>query len=155
MIELRNVTKVYVPGAPPAVSDITLTVPDGEICVFIGPSGCGKTTLMRMINRLIPVTQGEILVGGRNIQEVDPIELRRGIGYAIQQVGLFPHMTVADNIAVVPRLLKWSPTQITARVEELLNVNLEPAIFKDRTPGALRRPGARVAWPGPGRRPPG
>ncbi len=136
MIELRNVTKVYVPGAPPAVSDITLTVPDGEICVFIGPSGCGKTTLMRMINRLIPVTQGEILWAAATSRRWTPSTPARH-RLRLQQVGLFP-LTVADNIAVVPRLLKWSPSQISARVEELLKlVNLEPAIFKDRYPREL------------------
>ena len=103
MIDLDRVTKIYPGSTTPAVDGITLQVPEGEICVFIGPSGCGKTTLMRMINRLAPITSGSIKVGGTNIMELDPIELRRSIGYVIQQIGLFPHMTVYENIAVVPK----------------------------------------------------
>ena len=138
MIELDQVTKIYPGGAQPAVDSVSLTVPDGEICVFIGPSGCGKTTLMRLINRLIPLTSGSISVNGQDIMALDPIELRRNIGYAIQQVGLFPHMTVRDNIATVPKLLGWTKAQIDERVDELLTlVNLEPKTFRDRYPRQL------------------
>jgi osmoprotectant transport system ATP-binding protein len=138
VIELDQVTKIYPGGVQPAVDSVSLTVPDGEICVFIGPSGCGKTTLMRLINRLIPLTSGNISVNGQDIMALDPIELRRNIGYAIQQVGLFPHMTVRDNIATVPKLLGWTKAQIDERVDELLTlVNLEPKTFRDRYPRQL------------------
>lgn len=138
MIELERVTKVY-PGAKlPAVDNVTMTVPEGEICVLIGSSGCGKTTVMRMVNRLIPITSGAIRIDGKNIEEMDVIELRRGIGYVIQQIGLFPHMTVRDNIATVPKLLGWDKGRIDARVDELLAlVNLEPEVFRSRYPREL------------------
>jgi osmoprotectant transport system ATP-binding protein len=120
------------------VENISLRVPEGEICVFIGPSGCGKTTLMRLINRLIPISSGSISVNGRNIMDLDPIELRRQIGYVIQQVGLFPHMTVRDNIATVPKLMGWARTRIDERVAELLHlVNLDPKSFLSRYPRQL------------------
>lgn len=138
MIELDRVTKTYPGAAQPAVEGISLRVPEGEICVFIGPSGCGKTTLMRLINRLIPLTSGSISVNGQDIMGLDPIELRRRIGYVIQQVGLFPHMTVRDNIATVPKLLGWTKARIDARVDELLGlVNLPPITFRDRYPRQL------------------
>jgi osmoprotectant transport system ATP-binding protein len=127
------------PGSEhPAVDGVTLTVPEGEICIFIGPSGCGKTTLMRMVNRLLLLTSGKILIGGKNILDMDPIKLRRGIGYVIQQIGLFPNMTVRDNIAVVPKLLVWSKKKIDDRVDELLNlVGLPPDVFRLRYPSEL------------------
>ncbi len=138
MIELQRVTKIYPGSDHPAVDGVTLTIPDGEICIFIGPSGCGKTTLMRMINRLLPITSGKILVGGKDIHSMDPIHLRRGIGYVIQQIGLFPNMTVRDNIAVVPKLLGWSQKRIDDRVDELLTlVNLPPDMFRFRFPREL------------------
>jgi osmoprotectant transport system ATP-binding protein len=138
VIELKRVTKIYPGATQPAVDNVSLTVPEGEICVFIGPSGCGKTTLMRLINRLIPLTSGTISVNGQDIMALDPIELRRNIGYAIQQVGLFPHMTVRDNIATVPKLLGWPRAKIDARVDELLGlVNLEPKSFRNRYPRQL------------------
>ena len=138
MIELNRVTKIYPGATQPAVDSVSLTVPQGEICVFIGPSGCGKTTLMRLINRLIPLTSGSISVNGQDIMTLDPIELRRHIGYAIQQVGLFPHMTVRDNIATVPKLLGWTKAKINERVDELLDlVNLDPKEFRDRYPRQL------------------
>ena len=138
MIELNRVTKIYPGTAQPAVNSISLTVPQGEICVFIGPSGCGKTTLMRLINRLIPLTSGSISVDGKDIMTLNPIELRRQIGYVIQQVGLFPHMTVRDNIATVPKLLGWTKAKIDERVDELLGlVNLDPREFRDRYPRQL------------------
>jgi osmoprotectant transport system ATP-binding protein len=138
VIELNRVTKIYPGAAQPAVDSVSLTVPEGEICVFIGPSGCGKTTLMRLINRLIPLTSGSISVDGKDIMTLNPIELRRHIGYAIQQVGLFPHMTVRDNIATVPKLLGWTKAKINERVDELLGlVNLDPKEFRDRYPRQL------------------
>jgi osmoprotectant transport system ATP-binding protein len=138
MITLEKVTKIYPGSNVPAVNNVDLEVPKGEICVLIGSSGCGKTTLMRMINRLIPITSGMIYIDGKNVLEMDPIELRRHIGYAIQQIGLFPHMTVYDNIATVPRLLKWDKRRIAERVDELLNlVQLEPATFRHRYPREL------------------
>ena len=138
MIELNRVTKIYPGATQPAVDSVSLTVPQGEICVFIGPSGCGKTTLMRLINRLIPLTSGSISVDGKDIMTLNPIELRRHIGYVIQQVGLFPHMTVRDNIATVPKLLGWTKAKIDERVDELLGlVNLDPREFRDRYPRQL------------------
>jgi osmoprotectant transport system ATP-binding protein len=138
MIDLDALTKSF-PGSPrPAVDRLTLTIPAGEVCVLIGPSGCGKTTTMRMINRLIEPDSGTIMVEGRNILHVDPVELRRSIGYVIQQVGLFPHWSIADNIATVPRLLGWEPTRTGARVDELLSlVGMEPAQYRHRFPREL------------------
>ncbi|GAA3590948.1 ATP-binding cassette domain-containing protein [Nonomuraea rosea] len=137
-IELRSLTKHY-PGQPaPAVDDISLDIPAGELVVFVGPSGCGKTTTMKMINRLVEPTSGEIRIGGQDALSLDPDELRRHIGYAIQQVGLFPHQTVAQNIGLVPKLLGWPAGRIAARVEELLAlVSLEPSAFRDRYPRQL------------------
>ncbi len=138
MIELERVTKIYPGSDHPAVDGIDLVVSEGEICIFIGPSGCGKTTMMRMINRLLPITSGRIMIGGQDVMSLDEIELRRGIGYVIQQIGLFPNMTVRDNIAVVPKLLGWDKAKIDARVDELLDlVNLDPAIYRDRYPREL------------------
>ena len=137
-IELEHVTKIYPGTQKPAVDDISFTIPEGEICVLIGSSGCGKTTVMRMINRLIPITSGSILIGGKSVLEMDVIELRRGIGYVIQQIGLFPHMTVRDNIATVPRLLGWTRKRMDERVDELLAlVNLDPETFRGRYPREL------------------
>src|SRR3954452_16686336 len=137
-IEFRSVTKRY-PGAPaPAVDDLSLEVPAGEICVLVGPSGCGKTTAMRMVNRLIDITSGDILLGGESVNSKSPADLRRGIGYAIQQTGLFPHQTVSDNVATVPKLLGWSKDRIRARVDELLElVSLDPEEVRDRYPVQL------------------
>jgi len=138
MIELQRLTKIYPGGDVAAVDGVTLTVPQGDICICIGPSGCGKTTLMRMVNRLLPTTSGRILVGGEDVTDMDEISLRRGIGYAIQQIGLFPNMTVRDNIAVVPTLLEWPKKKIDEQVDELLDlVNLEPEVFRDRYPREL------------------
>lgn len=138
MIKFEKVTKIYSGSQSAAISNIDLEVSRGEICVLIGSSGCGKTTLMRMVNRLISITSGNILIDGQNIMNMDVIELRRSIGYAIQQIGLFPHMTVYDNIATVPRLLKWGKERIAARVDELLNmVKLDPDVFRHRYPREL------------------
>jgi osmoprotectant transport system ATP-binding protein len=140
-VEFRHVTKRYDPGAkntPGAVNDLSLSVPAGKICVFVGPSGCGKTTTLKMVNRLIEPTSGEILIDGVNIATREPTELRREIGYVIQQVGLFPHQTIAQNVATVPRLLGWPKERLRARADELLAlVGLEPAAYRDRYPAQL------------------
>jgi osmoprotectant transport system ATP-binding protein len=137
-LEFREATKVY-PGADrPAVNKLSLKVEAGDICVLVGPSGCGKTTAMRMVNRMIDITDGDILLDGRSVKERRPAELRREIGYAIQQIGLFPHLCVADNIATVPRLLGWPKERIRARVDELLElVSLDPHDTRDRFPAQL------------------
>jgi len=125
-------------GTITAVDDVTLEVADGETCVLLGPSGCGKTTTLRMINRLVLPTSGKIFIAGRDTDGIDPVELRRGIGYVIQQIGLFPNMTVAENIGVVPRLLGWNAAKSRRRAEELLALlALEPAQFLDRFPNEL------------------
>jgi osmoprotectant transport system ATP-binding protein len=120
------------------VDGLSLEVPAGEICVLVGPSGCGKTTAMRMVNRMIDITSGDILLDGSSVRERRPAELRREIGYAIQQIGLFPHLSVAGNVATVPRLLGWPQDRIRARVDELLElVNLDPHETRDRFPAQL------------------
>jgi len=136
-LELRQLRKRY-PGADQdAVHELSLTVGAGEICVLVGPSGCGKTTAMRMVNRMIEPTSGDILLGGRSVRERDPARLRREIGYVIQQVGLFPHRTIAQNIATVPSLLGWDRARTRARVEELLDlVGLDRALG-ERYPAQL------------------
>jgi osmoprotectant transport system ATP-binding protein len=137
-IELVGVTKRYPGQREPAVDNVTMTIPAGEIVVLVGPSGCGKTTTMKMINRLIEPTSGSITIGGRNALSIDPDDLRRQIGYAIQQAGLFPHMSVAQNIAVVPGLLGWPKKRINDRVDEMMDlVGLDPAEFRDRFPRQL------------------
>jgi osmoprotectant transport system ATP-binding protein len=137
-LEFRNVTKRYAGQTDPAVEDLSFEVPAGEICVLVGPSGCGKTTAMRMVNRMIDITDGDILLDGDSVKGKAPAELRRDIGYAIQQIGLFPHLTVAGNIATVPRLLGWSKERIAARVDELLElVSLDPSETRDRYPAQL------------------
>jgi osmoprotectant transport system ATP-binding protein len=139
VVAFEHVTKRYGgPGSPAAVSDLSLTVPAGEICVLVGPSGCGKTTTMKMVNRLIEPTSGRITIDDRDVMSLPAVELRRRIGYVIQQVGLFPHQTIGDNVAVVPRLLRWSPDRVRNRVEELLElVGLEAATYRDRYPSEL------------------
>jgi osmoprotectant transport system ATP-binding protein len=137
-LELRNVSKRYPGQDTSAVEELSLTVPAGEICVLVGPSGCGKTTLMRMINRMIEPSGGEILLDGRSVSDRSPHQLRREIGYAIQQVGLFPHLKIKDNIAIVPRLLGWDKKRIAERVDELLQlVQLDPHETRDRYPSQL------------------
>src|ERR687887_2442105 len=126
-IEFRGVTKRYPGRRGAAVENLSLRIPAGDICVLVGPSGGGKTTAMKMVNRLIEITEGDILIDGRSVRSLDVIELRRRIGYVIQHVGLFPHMTVAANIATVPRLLGWPRARQSARTAELLElVGLEP-----------------------------
>jgi osmoprotectant transport system ATP-binding protein len=125
----RDVTKRYRGQSEPAIRHLSLDVPAGEICVLVGPSGCGKTTAMRMANRTVEITEGDILIGATSVRDRDPAELRREMGYVIQQVGLFPHRTVADNIATVPRLLGWDRDRIAARVRELLDlIGLDPSM---------------------------
>ncbi len=137
-LEFRAATKRYPGQNEPAVDALSLEVPAGEICVLVGPSGCGKTTAMRMVNRMIDITDGDILLDGRSVKERKPAELRREIGYAIQQIGLFPHLSVADNIATVPKLLRWGKDRIRARVDELLElVSLDPHETRDRYPTQL------------------
>jgi osmoprotectant transport system ATP-binding protein len=137
MIELRSVTKLY-PGGTPAVEDLSFEIASGELCVLVGPSGCGKTTTLKMINRLVEPTSGEIFVDDVNVLKTDPVELRRHIGYVMQQGGLFPHLRVADNVATVPRLLGWDRARVAERVEELLElVGLDPAIYRRRYPHEL------------------
>ncbi len=137
-LEFRGATKRYPGQEEAAVNDLSLTVPAGEICVLVGPSGCGKTTAMRMVNRMIDITGGDILLDDRSVTDREPAELRREIGYAIQQIGLFPHLTVGDNIATVPRLLGWDKQRIAERVDELLElVSLAPGETRDRYPAQL------------------
>jgi len=140
-VVFEHVTKRY-PGTgsgnPGAVEDLSLEVPAGKICVLVGPSGCGKTTSLKMVNRLIEPTSGRILIGDTDIARRDVIELRRSIGYVIQQVGLFPHQTVGENVATVPRLLGWDPARQRDRAAELLElVGLDPARYASRYPNAL------------------
>lgn len=137
-IRLEKVAKQFPGATRPAVDDLDLAVETGQVCVLIGPSGCGKTTTMRMINRLIEPTSGRVLVGGRDVAQGDPVSLRRHIGYVIQQVGLFPHMTIAENVATVPRLLGWDASRIKARSAEMLAlVGLDPAEYLPRYPRHL------------------
>ncbi len=136
-LELRNVRKQY-PGAPrPAIEDLSLTVPAGEICVLVGPSGCGKTTAMRLVNRMIDLTSGDVLLDGRSVLARKSSDLRREIGYVIQQVGLFPHQSIAQNVATVPRLLGWDKPRIARRVAELLELVSLPVELADRYPAQL------------------
>jgi osmoprotectant transport system ATP-binding protein len=137
MIRLDRVEKRYHDGTL-AVHELSLDVPAGEICVLVGPSGCGKTTTMRMVNRLIEPTAGRIFIDGRDITKADPVKVRRGIGYVIQQVGLFPHQTIEQNVGTVPALLGWSSKRRRARTAELLElVGLDPAVFAKRYPAQL------------------
>jgi osmoprotectant transport system ATP-binding protein len=138
MISLQAISKTYPGQSAPAVRELDLDVPAGSIVMLIGPSGCGKTTTLKMMNRLIEPTSGRILLDGEDVTGVDGDALRRRIGYVIQQVGLFPHFTIADNIAVVPRILGWERKRIVARVDELLHlVGLEPRDYRDRYPRQL------------------
>ena len=138
MIRLVALVKRFAGTMRPAIDHLDLAVAAGEVCVLIGPSGCGKTTTMRMINRLLEPDAGRIEVGGRDVTHMDPVALRRGIGYVIQQVGLFPHMTIAGNVATVPRLLGWDDARIARRVDDLLElVGMDPAAFRGRHPREL------------------
>jgi osmoprotectant transport system ATP-binding protein len=146
VVQFDHVTKHYDPPTgkdrgkptPGAVNDLSLTVPAGKICVLVGPSGCGKTTSLKMVNRLIEPTSGRILIDGVDAGTRELTDLRRSIGYVIQQVGLFPHQTIGDNVATVPRLLGWPKARLRARSEELLGlVGLDPAKYRDRFPSQL------------------
>ncbi|MFF8897717.1 betaine/proline/choline family ABC transporter ATP-binding protein [Streptomyces lydicus] len=137
-IRLENLTKVYPGSTVPAVENVDMEVQAGEIVVFVGPSGCGKSTTLKMINRLIEPSSGRIRIGDEDVTDIDPVGLRRKVGYAIQASGLFPHMTVAQNIALVPKMIGWPKTKIKNRVEEMLDlVGLDPAEFHGRYPRQL------------------
>ncbi len=137
MIKLDHITKRY-PNGQTAVDDLSLDIAEGELVVLVGPSGCGKTTTMKMVNRLIEPTSGSIYINGQDVTRANPVAVRRGIGYVIQQIGLFPHQTIADNVATVPRLLGWDRAAIRKRVDELLElVGLAPALYRDRYPDQL------------------
>ena len=140
MIKLENLTKAFdtPAGTVVAADRINMDVADGEICVLLGPSGCGKTTTLKMINRLIEPTSGKIYIDGKDTDRVDPVELRRTIGYVIQQIGLFPNMTVEENICVVPKLLGWDMDKAKKRASELLaTINLDPTLYLKRYPKEL------------------
>ncbi|MBO8162610.1 MAG: ABC transporter ATP-binding protein [Brevibacillus sp.] len=140
MIRFKNVTKTYESEnkSVTAVDNVSLEVEAGHICVFLGPSGCGKTTLLRMVNRLIPITSGTIEINGKEIQSFDVIELRRSIGYVIQQTGLFPNMTIEENICVVPQLLGWDRVKMKQRYNELMDMmGLNPDEYRNRYPWEL------------------
>jgi osmoprotectant transport system ATP-binding protein len=147
MIRLEELSKHYPSQPAAAVESLTLDIPEGEIVILVGPSGCGKTTTMKMINRIIEPTSGRIILDGEDVTRSDPNLLRRRIGYVIQQVGLFPHMTIAENIATVPKLLGWDKKRIDARIDELLEtVNMAPGQYRNRYPkdlsgGQLQRVG--------------
>ena len=135
-INIDNVTKKY--GSVIAVEEVSLDIQGGELLILLGPSGCGKTTLLRMINRLVEIDEGKILINTRDIRDFDPVLLRKNIGYVIQQIGLFPHMTVKENIGLVPKLEGWSEKRITGKVRELLElVSLPPDQFINRRPKQL------------------
>ena len=138
MIKIENVTKIF-PGTDiPAVDNLSMDINEGEVCVLVGPSGCGKTTTMKMINRIFEPTKGKIYVNGQDVSQISPIKLRLGIGYVIQEIGLFPHLNIADNVATVPRELKWPKDKIRKRVDELLTlVGLDPKLHRDRKPSGL------------------
>lgn len=137
-IEFKNVSKQFKESTSIAVDNVSLTIEHGEFITILGSSGCGKTTLLKMINRLYDPQKGTIEFFGKDISNTDPVAFRRKIGYVIQQAGLFPHMTIAGNIATVPRILKWPKVTIDARVDELLKlVDLEPSEFRNRYPAQL------------------
>ncbi|HQO83872.1 MAG TPA: ABC transporter ATP-binding protein [Synergistales bacterium] len=137
MVLFDNVTKVYEDGTR-AVDRLDLEIGLGEIAVLIGPSGCGKTTTLKMVNRLEEMSSGRIIVGGEDINSVDPVQLRRSIGYVVQEIALMPHMSVAENIAIVPRLLGWDRKRIRRRVDDLLELaRLEPSKYRHRLPDQL------------------
>lgn len=138
MITLEGVSKSYDGGVTYAVRDVELTVDKSALLVLLGESGCGKTTTLKMINRLVELSAGRITVAGEDIRGADPVQLRRRIGYVFQGIGLFPHLTVAENVGVVPKLLRWSPKETETRVHELLDMmGLPPAEYAERYPGEL------------------
>ncbi|MPZ88836.1 MAG: ATP-binding cassette domain-containing protein, partial [Nitriliruptorales bacterium] len=138
MIRLEQLTKRFPGQEESAVEELTMDIPRGEIVILVGPSGCGKTTTMKLINRLIEPSSGRIVLDGEDVTRADPDKLRRRIGYVIQQVGLFPHQTIFDNVATVPRLLRWPDERIRKRVEELIEVvGLDPSRYAQRYPKEL------------------
>ncbi|MDN5858715.1 MAG: betaine/proline/choline family ABC transporter ATP-binding protein [Pseudonocardia sp.] len=137
-IRLEKLTKRFPGQSEPAVDELSMEIPEGEIVIFVGPSGCGKTTTMKLINRIIEPSSGRIFLDDEDVTRVDPDLLRRRIGYVIQQIGLFPHMTIAENIATVPKLLKWDKARIRARVDELITtVGMDPDDYRSRYPKQL------------------
>ncbi len=140
MIRLENLSKTFetADGSTVAADDISMEVPEGEICILLGPSGCGKTTTLKMLNRIIPPTSGKVFIDGKDTTSVDTIALRRNVGYVIQQIGLFPNMTVEENITVVPKLLGWDAAKSKSRAAELVEMMaLDPAVFLKRYPREL------------------
>ncbi|MCA0417639.1 MAG: ATP-binding cassette domain-containing protein, partial [Proteobacteria bacterium] len=138
MIQLDQVSKTFAGTTMPAVDRVSLEVAEGEICVLLGPSGCGKTTTMKMVNRLIQPSSGDIFIEGRNTSDYDVTQLRRSIGYVIQQIGLFPNKTIEENICIVPDILGWDRRKSRGRAAELLDmVALDPGVFLKRYPREL------------------
>jgi osmoprotectant transport system ATP-binding protein len=138
MIKLENVTKKFPGMKAPAVNNLNLEVKKGDVCVLVGPSGCGKTTTMKMINRIYEPTSGSIFIDGRDALKINPIKLRLDIGYVIQEIGLFPHMTIEDNVATVPNEKKWPKEKTSQKVDEMMTlVGLDPKIYRKRYPSAL------------------
>ena len=151
-IRLEGLTKVFNGGDEPAVEELSMNIPKGEIVVLVGPSGCGKTTTMKMINRIIEPTSGRIFFEGEDVTNVNPDELRRRMGYVIQQIGLFPHMTIADNTATVPKMLGWDAERISERIDELLKTVSIDSSYRDRyrrsSPAASASvSGSPAQWP--------
>lgn len=137
-IEYQEITKIYPGNDYSSVDHVSAAIEEGEFVTILGSSGCGKTTLLKMTNRLIEPSKGKILLFGRDISKENPVQIRRKMGYVIQQVGLFPHMTIEENIATIPRILKWKPDRINARIDELMNlVGLDPSVFRKRYPSQL------------------
>lgn len=137
MVEFKDVTKVYPKSKTPAVEDINIKIKKGDFCCFIGTSGSGKTTLMRMINRMNSITKGDVYIEGKNVKDFNPVSLRRHIGYVIQSNGLMPHMTIRDNIILVPKLLKWPQAKLDAKAKELIKLAELPESYLDRYPSEL------------------
>ncbi len=137
-VEFKHINKQFKNSAYPALNDVSVNIEEGEFVTILGSSGCGKTTMIKMINRLYEPDSGDILLFGKNIRDENPVELRRKIGYVIQQVGLFPHMTVADNIATIPKILKWDKLKIKEETDRMLRlVQLDPDEFRSRYPAQL------------------
>ncbi|MBA2551731.1 MAG: betaine/proline/choline family ABC transporter ATP-binding protein [Nocardioidaceae bacterium] len=137
-IRLENLSKRFPGQRDPAVDDLSMDIPEGEIVIFVGPSGCGKTTTMKLINRIIEPTSGRIFLDGEDVTKTNPDLLRRRMGYVIQQIGLFPHVTIANNIATVPKMLGWKPQRISERIDELLEmVGMDPGDYRNRYPKEL------------------
>lgn len=137
MVEFKDVTKVYPKSKTPAVEDINIKIKKGDFCCFIGTSGSGKTTLLRMINRMNSITKGDVYIEGKNVKDFNPVSLRRHIGYVIQSNGLMPHMTIRDNIILVPKLLKWPQAKLDAKAKELIKLAELPESYLDRYPSEL------------------